>query len=394
MELKIKFICILVLGGLCGVNVNAQVDSILQKLKLESDFRFRVEHDWDSRRSDGTFRDDRTRLRYRLRTGASFSQDWYSIGFRIRTGDQNKQQDPQLTLGKGFKEFGTLPIGLEKIFFQGKHGDFRYWVGKNTLSFDKNNELFWSDNVYPEGVYVEQVFNPSGDAIERITVQAAHYIISSNDGSILDDAYVQGVQSTITFKDDKLKIFPALYLMRNIPDIPDGSHTALLDYSILHLGGRLAMIKDLTLDFDFYHNLEDYTTSVAVDEALQSENNGLCVGLQYGQLKAKNDWLFKVTYTELQRFAALDYMAQNDWARWDYSSFNSPDGRLTNMRGIELVVGYNINEKINLIAKYYNVSQIVTTGPTAENGQRFRIDINVKFFKEDRQRRDVTPIKR
>ncbi len=72
-------------------------------------------------------------------------------------------------------------------------------------------------------------------------------------------------------------------------------------------------------------------------------------------------------------------MAQNDWARWDYSSYNSPDGRLSNLKGIEVVVAYMIHEKVNLIAKYYNVHQIVPTGTHKETGQRIRFDLNVKI---------------
>ena len=35
-----------------------------KKLSFTGDFRFRLEADWNSRRSDGSFREDRTRLRY------------------------------------------------------------------------------------------------------------------------------------------------------------------------------------------------------------------------------------------------------------------------------------------------------------------------------------------
>ena len=77
----------------------AQNDSIKKKLSFTGDFRFRVEQDWDSRKADGTYRDDRTRLRYRARYGFSYEhKDWVSFGIRLRTGDPKKQQDPQLTL--------------------------------------------------------------------------------------------------------------------------------------------------------------------------------------------------------------------------------------------------------------------------------------------------------
>lgn len=379
--MKIQFVFALLFLFTFHIKVDAQIDQLLSKLTFETDFRFRIEQDWDSQNSDGSFRDDRTRLRYRLRTGATYKNDWYSLGFRIRTGDQNKQQDPQLTLGKGLKEFGTLPIGFEKIFFQGTYKNLKFWLGKNGFSFVKNNELFWSDNVFPEGVFVEQSFNFSDNALEKIALKGGHYILSSNGKSFSEDAYFQGVQTSLHFKDQRFVLFPSLYLMRNIPDIPDGSHAFTLDYSIVHIGGKAKLLKskNLIIDIDFYQNLENYGANSDISIEFAEEKTGYSVGLQYGNLKMAHDWKFKITYTSLQKYAALDYMAQNDWARWDYSAFNSPDGRLTNLKGIELVVGYNITKKMNIIAKYYNVNQLVPTGEFNETGQRVRFDLNVKM---------------
>jgi hypothetical protein len=131
----------------------AQNDTLSKKLKFTGDFRFRVEPDWDSRKSDGTFRDNRTRLRYRLRFGANYRfSSWASMGVRLRTGLSKKQQDPQLTLGDSFNEGASLPIGLEKAYAQFEFDWFSAWLGKNTFPFEKQNELFWSDNVYPDGL--------------------------------------------------------------------------------------------------------------------------------------------------------------------------------------------------------------------------------------------------
>ena len=176
---------------LLNYKIEAQTDLLLSKVSYELDFRFRAEQDWSSKKFDGNLREDRTRLRYRLRTGATFKNEWYSLGFRIRTGDQNKQQDPQLTIGKGFEEFGTLPLGFEKIFFQGIHGGLKYWLGKNSYSFEKNNELFWSDNVFHEGVFLEHNLKLSNLIFENIILRGSHYILSSNGKSFFKDAYFQ-----------------------------------------------------------------------------------------------------------------------------------------------------------------------------------------------------------
>ena len=58
-----------------------------KKLKFGADFRFRIEEDWNSRKPDGSYRDDRTRLRYRLRAGFDYQyNEWASFGARLRTG--------------------------------------------------------------------------------------------------------------------------------------------------------------------------------------------------------------------------------------------------------------------------------------------------------------------
>ncbi|NNE29414.1 MAG: hypothetical protein HKN16_07245, partial [Saprospiraceae bacterium] len=74
---------LLFLGILFAFPLFGQQDSTQAKLDWEADFRFRIEQDWDSRKSDGTFRDDRTRLRYRVRLGASYKiNEWAKAGIR------------------------------------------------------------------------------------------------------------------------------------------------------------------------------------------------------------------------------------------------------------------------------------------------------------------------
>jgi len=327
--------------------MDAQFDSILTKINFELDYRFRAEQDWSSRKADGTMRTDRSRLRYRLRTGATYTDGYFSTGVRLRTGDPNKQQDPQLTLGKGLKEFGTLPIGFEKAYFQYNRNNYKLWMGKNTYPFEKNNELFWSDNVFPEGVAVTKQIQFKSNKISKTDITAGHFIIGSNDESFADDAYFQGLQATIYTFGDRVELFPSL--------------------------------RRLRLDLDYYYNTENYEVSGNVGNDFVDQKRGYTVGLKYGGLKTTNDYLFTLTYCNLERYSIVDYMAQNDWARWDYSAFNSPDGRLSNYQGVEAVVAYAIKQNINLVAKYYIVNQLIAEGAATENGQRIRFDINIKL---------------
>lgn len=363
-------------------SLTAQTDSIKSKLTFNGDFRFRVEQDWNSRKSNGEFRDDRSRLRYRVRAGFDYRYSSRTIvGVRVRTGNPRKQQDPQLTLGDGFNEFGTLPIALEKAYFQTELSKFRIWLGKNTFPFKKQNELFWSDNVFPEGIYVKKTIPLNSRWMDQLMIDVGHFIMNSRGGTFKSDSYLQGIQIVSQHFEDRISIWPTLYLLRNIQNIPDGAETYYLNYSIFSIGGYLILSKSplVKLESDWYCNFEDYSANDSIPDNLQGQKKGITMAASYGQLLSKGDWQVMFTYANLQRFSALDFMAQNDWARWDYSSYNSPDGRLTNFEGVEFTVGINIEDNIVLKMKYYFVQQLVPLGAFKENGQRIRFDIDVKF---------------
>jgi hypothetical protein len=376
-----KRILFIVLNLVFSISLLAQTDSIQSRLSFNADFRFRVEQDWNSKKSDGTFRDDRTRFRYRLRAGVEYEDKSYNIGFRIRTGNPSKQQDPQLTLGEGFKEFGTLPIGLEKAYFKGKWNTFKFWVGKNTFPFEKSNELFWSDNVYPEGIFVGKGIRIKSDIIDSLDIRGGHFIMSASGKLPGQDTYFQGYQAYIAFLENRFELFPSFYLFKNVPNIPDGNETFEIHYAILHVGTRLNLIKKplLNIEFDYYKNLQNYNQIDSILSRFKEQKSGFVIGLNCGELKRKGDWIFEASYANLQQYSAVDFMAQNDWARWDYSSFGSPDGRLTNFNGIELVTGFMIGKRASLKMKYYLVEQLIPYGMTKETGNRIRLDLDVKI---------------
>ncbi|MEM8909745.1 MAG: putative porin, partial [Bacteroidota bacterium] len=161
------WILLLILSGIGLNELNAQNDTIPKQLEFNGDFRFRVEHDWNSRKPDGTFRLDRSRLRYRFRFGVNFRLNQkYAFGGRLRTGNINDQQGPHVTIGGNSGEFGLTQIGLEKLYFKFKAQWIDGWLGKNDAPFEKQNELFWNDNVFPEGVAI------------NLNWKAAHFINS------------------------------------------------------------------------------------------------------------------------------------------------------------------------------------------------------------------------
>ncbi len=351
-------------------------------LTFTGDYRFRIEQDWNSRKSDGTYRTDRTRLRYRLRFGATYHYNKHlTFGLRLRTGQLHKQQDPQLTLGAGFKEFGTLPIGLEKAYFRAKHNEWELWLGKNTFPFKKQNELFWSDNVYPEGVFASKKLTFSSKWIRELSLKLGHFILSANGAGFKEDNFFQGIQLYSLHGQNRLQLFSAFYRAVHTPNIPDGGETYWINYSFLHFGGRLAILPraQFYLETDYYLNLEDYSKNDSIPSMLKDQKQGLILALGLGQLKEKGDWMIKLTYTHLERYAAIDFMAQNDWTRWDYSAYGSPDGRLTNFKGWEIAAGYALGPNAKLKMRFFLVEQLIPYGITTETGTRIRFDLGMGF---------------
>jgi hypothetical protein len=376
-------IALLILVMLSSIgSIFAQADSVPSKLSFNADFRFRLEEDWHSRKPDGTIRDNRSRLRYRLRAGFDYQlNSWAAFGARIRTGNPNKQQDPQLTLGEGFAEFATLPLGFEKAFFEANKYGVTLWLGQNTFPFEKQNELFWSDNVFPEGVFLKKKVAFKGKVLNELDISVGHFLARASGKSFSQDSYFQGFQVSGTLLDKRLVVFPSFYRFKSLPDIPDGGGTYLIDYSIAHLGARGIVLKKpwITLEADLYQNLQDYTKNDSIPLNLQDQTAGLTLAAGIGKLKKKKDWHFKATATYLQRYSAVDYFTQNDWARWDYGNSGSPDGRLTNMKGIELVLGYMLADKLSLRTKFYLVEQIVPYGMAKETNSRIRFDLDIKL---------------
>lgn len=367
---------------LFSIGIYAQEDSIPPKLTFTGDFKFRLEHDWNSQKSDDTYREDRSRMRFRARFGANYRlNNWASFGLRLRTGHPQKQQDPQLTLGDGFGEFGTIPIALEKLFFAFNQYKFQGWVGKNTFPFYKQNELFWSDHVYPEGVFVSKLFSIDSKILESLKFNVGHFIIQTNGNEFNDDSYFHGIQIQTQHFNKTLEVFPSFYYFNKIPNIPDGNETYFQKYAIFHVGTTLKVADKpkITVGFDYYKNVSDYNNNDSIPQAFKNQKTGTVATFYVGDNTKKGDWLFGLTLNYQEKYSAIDFFSQNDWVRWDYASQGSGDGRLTNYKGIDFMIGYAIANNIKLNMRAFMVEQLIPLGIAKENGNRVRLDLDVKF---------------
>lgn len=367
---------------LCNYALHSQESDKPKKLNFKADLRLRPEQDWNSRKSDGTYRDDRFRLRFRVRAQLEYTpNDWASLGLRLRTGYAEKQQDPHLTFGDGYHEFDSVPIGFDKLFFKFHKKWFTAWLGRNTFPFKKTNELFWSDNVALDGVYLSAKVDTGPEWIDEITYSGGLFTMLNSFSTFTDDSFIAILQIKTAHLNKRLSVFPSFYHFNRMPNIPDGNETFRFEYSILQLGAEALVFENpkITMGLDLYQNLQNYNNNNSIQDEFKDQKSGFVGSAVWGSLAKKGDFALGAYYTYLERYAAVDFIAQNDWVRWDYSGQGSRDGRLTNFKGLEIMTGYRINKMLQLKIRYFMVEQLISYGSALENGNRIRLDIDFRF---------------
>jgi ABC-type phosphate transport system substrate-binding protein len=361
-----------------------QISSVVNRFKslqLYGDFRFRSELDWDSRRPDGTFRSNRMRFRYRLRFGFTYAwSDQISFGARVRAGDRKDQQSPHVTLSN---EFETPSINIDKAYLQGQHGNFWWWGGKNTFPFWKQNELWWDDDVNPEGV----AFGTNIKLGENVRLKptGGYFIIYSRGGKLIDDPSFLAGQLTFDIGLRRLGITVAsgYYGFNDIRSQSDDRGDHSLSYKLINTGLKVAMNfkYPVTFGIDLMTNLQDYSTDSLISASgLEFDKTGWVVSVSLGKLQNKGNVLFGYYYSYIQKYSVVDYFAQDDWVRWGFG--NSTGTRSSNFKGHEFRLGYAFGAGFAVVSRVYLVNGISKNNPedsSTETGNRFRIDLNIKF---------------
>ena len=305
------------------------------KLSVYGDFRGRVESDWDSKRSDSTERDDRTRIRTRLRIGMDYkATDQITFDFRVRSGSDDSQQSPHITVvDLDDNDTGDAHFNFDKWYFKYSSGNVSTWLGRNSLPFWKPDELLWDDDVTPAGLGLTY---KSG----AISVNAGYF---SNPAGMKDFTGNTGlVQVVFESQMGNIDFLFAGGLIA-IDSDQNNSNNSLLqdnngarDYQ-LWIGniqaGMKAFDKPLKLNLDLYHNSEDYSVSDPdVFTAFhRNETDGYVFSARLGEIKERGDWLVGYYYAHIETFAVNSSYAQDDWMRWG----SATQTRASNFEGSE-----------------------------------------------------------
>jgi len=355
-------------------------------LNLYGDFRLRLEQDWDSLQGDGSMRDDRLRLRIRLRGGFDYAfSDRWSTTVAARSGPNLSQQSPHITVHDfdGGTD-GPYEFNLDHWYLKFKSAGFNAWVGRNELSFWHQDDLFVFDNVTYAGA--GGGYNHSaGRGSVNYSLNYVALPVGMRDfvgtGLIGQVAYDRGLgESGYT-------IAGAFYVTNADPDDPAGN-TLLTennrrDYQILNLQFQYRTRyfgQPAVIGLDLMRNVKNYDDEPtgSFSEFHKDDVDGLLLQLQWGQSKDAGDLLLGYYYVYQEALTTHSSYVQDDWVRWG----NANQVRATNLKGSEFRVLYTIRPNVNIFARLFFVDAIDLLEPgdtSRESGNRLRIDFNVAF---------------
>ncbi|MCH7493469.1 hypothetical protein IIA16_01990 [bacterium] len=127
----------------------------------------------------------------------------------------------------------------------------------------------------------------------------------------------------------------------------------------------------MRLGVDFYHNERTYSstdpnpfTAAHFDEV---DDHAFVIRLGY--TTRPRGWEGGYTYAKVEALALNSSYAGEDWVRWG----GVGQARPTDLVGHEIRLAHRVSERTLVVARIFKVEAI----STAENGNRFRLDVHV-----------------
>ena len=350
------------------------------------DFRLRIEQDWDSRQGDGTERDDRLRLRFRLRGGLLVNlSDRWSARVQVRSGPHKSQQSPHITI----YDFDGGASGPWEFNFDYWYASYRtenleVWAGRNELSFQHQDDLFLIDNVTFAGVGGSYRQGLGGGAL---TLLANYVALPVGMRDFSGTSVIGQVAYERDWESVGFMAATGVFASRADPDDPVGeqllTENNARDYDLINLQLQLrarAFGHPVRRGASYSHNFQDYSAAPvgSFSEFHQDDRDGYVVEVLWGQSGNANDWQIGYYYSHVEALAANSSYIEDDWARWGTST----QARLTNMKGSEFRVLYTIGPRQNIFARLFFVDAVDLLQPgdiALEDGKRFRLEYNIAF---------------
>ena len=345
---------------------------------ISGDVRLRGELDWDSRKGDGTERDDRERMRGRVRLSFAWRPNEH-LGFLVRgrTGNTNVQQSAHFTFWQDGDK-GDADVLIDRLWVKGTWSRGEVWAGRKDHSFWRQDEFLFDDDIWLDGLGFR--LHAESEETEH-ELRGAFGSVPEGTASLSwdEEGWLYGLQYAVHHEFGEGKGFSAALSGIRVEDDPGVANPVLLDLDwmlwTLQLQGRLRVGKvPVTLGADLFHGGDAPPKGTWNGD----ERDGWAIFAKFGGLKKKGDWLAAAYYAHVEQFAVVPFLAQDDRHRWG----SSGQTRSSNSEGLELRFGYAFRKDMNLVARFYLVEGIELQTPTSthrEDGKRFRVDFNWKF---------------
>ena len=343
--------------------VFAQDADEAEALRFTGDLRLRFESDYNV---TGKARRDRARYRFRLNAIYTRGDDLQVRG-RMVTGDPTNQQSPHVNFGD---DLSRKSFSLDLMYLTYTRGGAQIRTGKHGFPIWKQNEMFWSDDVNPEGISALYNFDRFTGEKNRVRVMGGQYIIDDFDA--LFGSSFTTIQANTRHQAGTAVLSTALgYFFFNNADEDTVINTYNplngMDHHILLFSGQVRINArwPIVIGGDVMRNFKKPTIA-----GFQDETSGYVGQLLVGRLNNPGDWLFGVYYAYIEKFALIAHFAQDNW--WRFGSGHTDSSDIT---GFELRLGYQMAPGINIIARHYVTEEIKGT----REANRFRVDFNVGF---------------
>jgi len=326
------------------------------KVKLFADVRFRAERDKRTKTSGTT--SERSRLRVRARIGASFkANDQWSGKIRFVT-NANSLNSPYMTLGTGQTDKNS-DFGMDQAYLSYSPIDNLILTGgKAALNFWQQNEIFWDDDINPEGLAVKY-------KLGALTLNGAYYMLQ--DGNWGGDVFTTTYQAVYGRKTGSMKYKAALGGASLTQPEPSGANGF---QSTQHT------MVSIQLKPGAWVFGADYVKSDA-----DVENTAYVAQVRY---KLNDTWGLRAYSYRVEAFSVL--------GDGTYSQDNFPNPGSTgvsNFTGTRLQVDYHIAANTNLDLRYYSMKRIenpnsLPATPSdalmgADKHTRLQLNLTVKF---------------
>ncbi|MCS3904084.1 hypothetical protein J2T55_002117 [Methylohalomonas lacus] len=382
-----KYLSYLIGVFLVAITMPAQATWVLDeagKLSLFGDLRGRFETDFDSRNESGAQRDDRNRLRYRIRLGLRHEPtEHWRLQFRARTSREASQQSSALTIkdlsGGTRDDFRMFP---DQWFAEYKRSGHHAWLGRNSYPFwqANNQEMIWADNATLMGAFAG--FETSGHDT-RMGLRAGHF-------GLPDGMYDLGGRLTAAQATLSTTPAPAWRLRAAVGGLAiNGTDRSRFlingngerDYRIGMLSAEARRELDhagpayISLGVDLLRNFENYKSdSEPITATFRDQRNGLVLSLLTGgpiEHAYGRRWEFGYVYAYLEKLALNAAYAQSDWVRWG----SGGQTQSSDIKGHGISGRYWLRDDLDLRARLYLAESIATP----QDGNRFRLDLNYRF---------------